>query len=210
MHPNSAFRPDNQTESLAFAREAGFGLLAVEDAGAAPMLSHVPFLLSEDGGSAELHLVRSNPIARALPEGAEGRAAKLAVQGPHGYVSPDWYEIEGQVPTWNYVAVHLTGTLEALPQGDLPGLLERQSAHFEAAFAPKPPWTMDKLTPEVARRMYKQIRPFRLMISRIDSTWKLGQNKPDTARLAAAKQIAAQSIGQDTRLLSALMRNPPE
>jgi len=61
----------------------------------APLLSHVPFLLSEDGRRAELHLVRSNPICRAAPG-----AARIAVSGSDGYVSPDQYGIPGQVPTW--------------------------------------------------------------------------------------------------------------
>ena len=51
-----------------------------------PLVSHVPFLLGE--GEAEMHLVRSNPLARALAAGP--LPALLAVTGPDGYVSPDW------------------------------------------------------------------------------------------------------------------------
>ena len=44
-----------------------------------PLISHVPFVLGEDGESAELHLVRSNPIARRRswtpPPGAPARAS---------------------------------------------------------------------------------------------------------------------------------------
>jgi len=55
------------------------------------------------------HLVRSNPIAQCLRAGE--RKAVLAVSGPDAYVSPDWYaRMPDQVPTWNYVAVHLRGT----------------------------------------------------------------------------------------------------
>lgn len=74
-----------------------------------PFLSHVPFLLSGDGSEARLHLVRSTPITRALLTAP--RAARIAVSGPDGYISPDWYGLADQVPTWNYVAVHLTARL---------------------------------------------------------------------------------------------------
>ncbi|TCL01368.1 PaiB family negative transcriptional regulator [Shimia isoporae] len=204
MHPNPAFRTTELEQSLAFARSRGFGVLALSTEGP-PLISHVPFLLSEDGSSADLHLVRSNPMARLL---TTAKAAKLAVSGPDSYVSPDWYEIDDQVPTWNYVAVHLTGSLEQLPQSEMPALLDRLSAHFEAQLLPKPAWTRDKMTPETFDRMLRMIQPFRLRIDDVQSTWKLGQNKPVEARHAAATHMAAQSIGTQTRELAALMHSP--
>ncbi|KPP84393.1 MAG: transcriptional regulator [Rhodobacteraceae bacterium HLUCCO07] len=206
MHPNPAYRPDNADESLAFAREAGFGLLAVADGDRAPMLSHVPFLVAGDGASVELHLVRSNPIARACNAPL---AARIAVQGPHSYVSPDWYGIDDQVPTWNYLAIHLTGRLTPLPDAELPGILDRLSAHFESRLAPKPEWTADKMDPDTLARMMRQIRPFRFVIERLDSTWKLSQNKPAPARLAAADMLASYGQGQEVAVLAAMMRKPP-
>lgn len=206
MHPNSAYRPDNRSESTAIAREAGFGVLAVSAPDAAPMLSHVPFLLSEDGTRAELHLVRSNPIARAVTAPVP---ARIAVQGPHGYISPDWYGLDDQVPTWNYLAIHLTGLLKPMPEDTLPDLLARQSAFYEATLAPKPEWRMDKLDPDTATKLMRQIRPFLFEVTVIDSTWKLGQNKPDAARLSAADHLEAQGMASEAGLLAALMRRPP-
>lgn len=123
MHPNPAFRQASRDENLGFARSRGFGTLAVS-APEGPLLSHVPFLLNGAGTAADLHLVRSNPILRLLDA---PRPAVIAVQGPDGYVSPDWYGMPDQVPTWNYVAVHLRGTLEPLPQDALRDLLSRGS-----------------------------------------------------------------------------------
>src|SRR6056297_15894 len=131
MHPNPAFRQADAARNIAFVRAQGFGLLAVAT-GDAPLISHIPFLLSEDGTRAEFHLVRSNPIARLM---SDPLPARLAVQGPHSYVSPDWYGVADQVPTWNYVAVHLTGRLERLPQKALRGSLDRLSEAFEARLA---------------------------------------------------------------------------
>ena len=207
MHPNPAFRPDRHDEDLALVREWGFGMLAVSVAGEAPMISHVPFLVDASGTYAELHLVRSNPIARVVKEAT---VARIAVQGPHGYVSPDWYGIADQVPTWNYVAVHLTGMLEPRPQGELHAMLERLSAHFEAQLTPKPPWLLDKVQEEAKAKLMRMIAPFRFSIEAVDSTWKLAQNKPDDARYRAADHMAAQGLGSEVSLLAAMMRNPPE
>ncbi|MGR3512890.1 MAG: FMN-binding negative transcriptional regulator [Paracoccaceae bacterium] len=199
MHPNSVYRNEALDQRIAFARARAFGTLAV-NADPAPLLSHVPFLLTEDGASVDLHLVRSNPIAR-LGE----TPAVISVTGPDGYVSPDWYEVPDQVPTWNYVAVHLRGRLEPLPHQVMRDMLDRQSAHFEEQLAPKTPWTTGKMTPEVLDRMMRQILPFRLHIDEINGTWKLNQNKDDAVRLRAADQIEC-GQGMELAALARLMR----
>jgi transcriptional regulator len=55
----------------------------------------------------------------------------------------------------------------------------------------------------VMARMMRAIAPCRLTVDRIDSTWKLNQNKPAAARLGAAAQVADPA-------LAALMRDPPD
>jgi transcriptional regulator len=174
------------------------------NAEAGPLLSHVPFLLSEDGLSADLHLVRSNPIARL-----DGVSAVIAVSGPDGYVSPDWYGVEDQVPTWNYVAAHVRGRLERLGDGLMRDMLDRQSAAYEERLLPKRPWTADKMSDGALDRLMRSILPFRLHVEGIDATWKLNQNKTEAARLGAAAGIERSAIGQETGSLARLMRNPP-
>ena len=204
MHPNPVFHTAERAENIAFARERAFGTLAVTAPDAPPMLSHIPFLLSADGTMAELHLVRSNPIARALTAGA--RSARLAVTGPDSYISPDWYGIEDQVPTWNYVAVHLTGTIELLPPDELRRVLDRQSAFYEDRLAPKPPWTVAKMDPDALAKLMRMIVPARMQVTGIDGTWKLGQNKTDAVRGAAADHVDGYGFGSEPRILAALMR----
>lgn len=203
MHPNPIFRKNPEAQNIAFARDNGFGVLAVP-ADDAPLLSHIPFLLSDDGGLAEFHLVRSNPIARTLSAPLQ---ARLAVQGPHSYVSPDWYELEDQVPTWNYVAVHLIGEVELRPAQELRDLIDRQSAFFEQRLAPKSPWKSSKMTADVLHKMMRQIVPCRMRVNQIEGTWKLSQNKPDEARHRAAGKVAGHGIGMELTALAELMRH---
>ena len=202
MHPNPIFHTETDAQNLAFARARAFGVLAVNGE-QGPIMSHVPFLIDDAGEYLWLHLVRSNPIARNLKSPLK---ARLAVSGADGYISPDWYGVDDQVPTWNYVAVHLTGVLERRPQDEMRDLLDRQSKHFEDQLAPKPPWKTAKMTSEVLEKMMRQIVPCRMEITSVDGTWKLNQNKPDDVRLRAADHVDAFGIGQETRLLAALMR----
>lgn len=202
MHPNPVYHTADDVKNLAFARDRAFGMLAVGGQDV-PLLSHLPFLVSDDGKSVDLHLVRSNPIARALKTPLP---ARIAISGPDSYVSPDWYGIDDQVPTWNYVAVHLTGQLELLPQDDLPGILDRLSALFETRLLPKTPWTSAKMDETALAKMMRMIVPCRMQIADVDGTWKLSQNKSDEVRLSAADHMDGFGIGAEFRTLAALMR----
>lgn len=206
MHPNPIFRTAPADRNTAFARDRGFGVLSLNGADG-PLLAHVPFLLANDGATADIHLVRSNPIARAL---ATPQRAVIAVSGPDSYVSPDWYGADDQVPTWNYIAVHLRGTLALLSQEGMRDMLDRQTAHFEQRLLPKTPWKADKMDPDTLDRMMRQIVPCRLTVTAVDGTWKMNQNKPDALRLRAAGQVQSSPIGQDVALLAALMLAPPQ
>ena len=151
--------------------------------------------------------VRSNPILRLL---AEPAGAVVSVSGPDSYISPDWYQLDDQVPTWNYVAVHLRGSLRRLPDEELPDILDRLSNRFEGELAPKPIWHRNKMTPDVFGRMLKMIVPIAIDVDQIDGTWKLSQNKPEEVRLNAAAKVPEHGIGSELHTLSELMRNLPE
>ncbi|AKS47611.1 negative transcriptional regulator, PaiB family [Octadecabacter temperatus] len=204
MHPNPTYRRTPEDRAIAFVRERSFGQITAMGPDGL-LASHVPVLLSDNATTLDMHLVRSNPIARAL---SEPLTVLLAITGPDGYVSPDWYGADDQVPTWNYVSVHIQGTLEKLDQDMIRDVLDRQSALFENQL-PKPAWTTQKMTPDVLDKMMRQIVPCRLTITDIQSTFKLNQNKPDDVRLRAADEMAQSGIGMETNALADLMRNPP-
>jgi transcriptional regulator len=202
MHPNPSFRNTSDVNSWKLVSQTSFGTL-VQSTGGFPKISHVPFLLSTCRSFIELHLVRSNPMARV--DVSEAIPTTLIVNGPDGYISPDWYGIDDQVPTWNYVAVHLTGQLVRLDEDTLEPLLVRLSDHFETQLLPKSIWTMEKMSDDIKLKMKRHILPFKFKISELHSTWKLGQNKPEQVRLDAANALA-----DHVPALAKLMKNLPE
>ena len=204
MHPNPTFHSRDHSKDIAFVRDRAFGTLLV-NGDPVPMVAHVPVLLSEDGREVLIHLVRSNPIARALKTPLPSR---IAVSGPDAYISPDWYGVADQVPTWNYVAVQITGVLELLPHEQMREVLDTQTAHFETRLADKVPWTTGKMTPEVLDKMMRMIVPCRMVVEDIAATWKLGQNKDDAVRQRAAAQVP-DGMGTELEALAALMADPP-
>jgi len=206
MHPNPAFRQEPRDRNLSFARARGFGILSVNGPDG-PLAAHVPFLLNDDASFAELHLARSNPIARAdLPA-----PALLAVSGPDTYISPDFYgphtEVPDQVPTWNYVAVHLRGVLEPLPEDVLRPHVDALTAEHEGRIIGKTPWTSAKMSEGAMPRMLRMILPFRFRVTSVDGTWKLNQNKTPEIRARAAQALSQGNA--PAQAIAALIRELP-
>ncbi len=204
MHPNPIFHTASNAENLSFARSRAFGQISVNGPDG-PLVAHAPVVVAKDGKTADLHLMRSNPITRAL---TAPLPALFTLSGPDGYISPDWYGVPDQVPTWNYAAVHLRGSLQLLEPDELPDLLARQAAAFESRLGGKAPWVMGKVADETLDRMMRMIAPLRLTIASVDGTWKLSQNKPDAVRLGAAAELNA-GFGHELDALSQMMRAIP-
>lgn len=204
MHPNPAFRTTPLEDNLAFARARGFGILSVNGADG-PLGAHVPFLLSPDASFAELHLARSNPVGRACLAGPA--PAVIMVSGPDAYVSPDWYGVEDQVPTWNYIAVHLRGILSPLPESDLHPHVDALSAEHESRLLPKVPWRSDKMSEGALPRMLRMILPFRFEVGSAHGTWKLNQNKTPEVRARAASHLAQQADSGSQEIAALMNRD---
>ena len=210
MHPTKIFRQVPRETNLAFARDRGFGVLSVgTDNDDGPLISHIPFLLAEDGSTVHAHLARANPILHSLENGE--RPAVIAISGPDGYISPDWYEAApGLVPTWSYVAVHLRGQLRLRPQESLRNHLDALAMQFEQRLLPKPPWRTSRVPERQLEAMMRTIFLVELEVETVDGTWKLGQNRPDEARLNAARHVDGGDLGMETAALAELMRSLPK
>lgn len=201
MHPNPIYRRSPQDAALAEAGARGFGMLTLAGSDG-PLATHIPFDLAPSGDHLTFHLVRSNPLARA----DFAQPALLAVTGPDAYISPDWYGTPDQVPTWNYIAIHLRGRISPLPDSDLRRILDDLSARFERQLAPKPVWRAAKMDHDALTRMMRQIVPFRMDITSVESTVKLNQNKTAAQRAGVIAALDTSPIGADIEKLAARMR----
>ncbi|OSZ68183.1 negative transcriptional regulator [Sphingomonas sp. IBVSS2] len=197
MHPHPAFRWEDRPAIRELVRDIGFGaIFATTPDG--PRVAHVPVVWLGDD-TLGFHLARGNGLARHL----DGATALFNLQGPDAYVSPDWYGTgPDEVPTWNYVAVELEGQVTRTDEGGLVAILDAISHAQERRLAPKPEWTLDKVDPARAAKLLTAIIGYRLEIRAWRGTRKLGQNKPDAARLAAADALDAQG----RHAVAALMR----
>lgn len=134
--------------------------------------SHYPVLLEDDveGISIVSHVGRPDERLHELGQ----HEILVIIQGPHGYISPGWYETDDFVPTWNHVTAHLYGTPELLSDEENFAVLGNLVDHFEQRMPQPRSLQIDEST---ARHIATGTVGFRLRVSRFDARLKLSQNK---------------------------------
>lgn len=138
--------------------------------------SHYPVLV--DRGREELslvtHLGRPDDRIHELPR----HELLMIVQGPHGYISSSWYGEHVEVPTWNFIAAHLSGVPEILSDEENAEVLHRLVEHFERRV--EHPRLLDgaPADAENARRDMRGTVGLRLTPTRIVAKRKMSQRHP--------------------------------
>jgi transcriptional regulator len=166
---------------------------------------HMPFVLERSAGrygTLAGHVARANPVWRTL---APEREVLVICQGPHCYVSPDWYASAGLVPTWNYVAVHCYGRPRRVLDADAVIVHLRQlSALAEERLLPKRPWTLDKIKPTTLATLIREIVAFRIEITRIEGKRKLNQNRSAADRAGVIRALDGSGRSDDQDIAEAM------
>jgi transcriptional regulator len=176
--PSSFSQTDPQT-LYEFIGRHSFAVL-VSSTGTEPFASHLPLLLERPGagpGRLTGHMARANPQWRT----AAGRRVLAVFHGPHAYISPSWYQASNVVPTWNYLAVHVSGTFRvqedpAWLRSQLQGMIRLYEASQPA------PWSLDAQDSAFIDQLLRSIVGFTIDVERIEGKWKLNQNHPPQRR----------------------------
>ena len=200
MHHARLFHQPDEDALAALVAGRGFALI-VGVVDGRPLVAQAPVLL--DGRRLRFHLSRGNALTAGLL--TPGARALAVVSGPDAYVSPDWYGLDDQVPTWNYLSVEMEGPVTAVDDAAATTLLDDLSAHFEATLAPKPVWTRHKMSPGRFEAMLEKIVAFEMSVERFEGIWKLSQNKSAEVAANAASALEARP-DQGSRDIAALMR----
>ena len=199
MHSPSYNRVENRAEVLEFMRANNFALL-VTGTGGALHASHLPVLVDE----AEAGLVLDMHMAKNNPQWQEFFDDEVLVvfSGPHAYVSPRWYEARERVPTWNYTAVHAYGSVTVV---DDPKAKHAAQRRLVAAMDPQWLPKFDALREQYVSDMLQGIVNFKIAVTRLETRWKLSQNRGRREQELIADALAKSQDSVD-RALAALTR----
>ena len=199
MYSPSYNQLEDRAEVVAFMRANAFGLL-VTGTGGTLHASHLPVRVHDDGKqlSLDLHMAKMNPQWKEFFDDE----VMVVFSGPHAYVSPRWYEEKERVPTWNYAAVHAYG---------IPKIVDERSAKRESqrrlVAMLDPQWLpeFDALRAQYVTNMLEGIVNFEIEVTRLETRWKLSQNRTRREQELIAAQLEGSSDSGE-RALAALTR----
>ena len=191
----------------ALMRAQSFAVMITADDAGVPFATHLPFLVDDTRGpfgTLRGHVARANPHWRYL---AAGRPTLVVFSGAHAYVSPSWYASHPSVPTWNYVAVHATGTGTLVED---PARVKTLLADLVRVYEGSRPaaWSFASLSADYVDGMQRGIVAFEIPIGRLEGKAKLSQNRSaeDQARTREALAAADDPLA---RAVAALMAGAP-
>ncbi len=167
------YKNENLKEVHDFIKQNSFGIL-VNQVDGKPWGTHIPLQLEKDSGKDVLvgHISRANPQWKSFSEGSQ---VLCIFNGPHAYVSSSWYK-EEEVPTWNYIAVHIYGKLRVLTEEETMQSLHRLVDAYETQS--KNSLSLHDLSPNTLRQV-KGVIGFLITIEEIQAAYKLSQTRQD-------------------------------
>lgn len=184
LYVPSQFAVEGEAEARTLMRAHSFATLVTSTAAGEPHITHLPLLLEENGALTG-HMARANPHWQAFDAGH----TVAVFHGPHAYITPNWYvDPAREVPTWNYAVVHAHGQPELIDAAEAKlAIVDRTTATFES---PTAPWTR-QIEPARLDALLAAIVAFRIVPTRIESKFKMNQNKTPNDRAQVIAQLRA-------------------
>ena len=213
MYVPADYRPTDPCWARDVVRAQGLALLVTDGPQQQePLATHCPVIpwgdtLRTGTGDTGLvgavlagHLNRRNPHWAAL---REGQRALLVFFGPNSYISPTHYGVSPAAPTWNFVSVHVHGTIHPLERGEPTLEVIRTTVRtYEEHLGTG--WDMTDSLP-----YFEQIVPavgaFTFHVTQAEGMFKLSQEKPDPIRERLGSALA-DSAEAGARQVAATMR----
>lgn len=205
MFTPSHYKNENSSEIKEFISHNSFGIL-VNQVDGKPWATHIPLELDIDSDGNDIlvgHIAKVNPQWKYFEE---NKQVLCIFNGPHSYVSSSWYQKE-EVPTWNYIAVHVYGTLKIQKEEALLSSLHKLVDKYEKNS--KEPISIHGMSPKTMRQI-KGVVGFEINIEDIQATYKLSQGRVhdhkkiveeleerDAGSKAVAKAMQKQQINAD-------------
>jgi transcriptional regulator len=173
MYIPEYFKNENIDSVREFINENGFAILVSQVAGK-PWATHIPLTLAKDGNDKDIlagHISRANVQWKDFDKNEE---VLTIFSGPHTYISPSWYNHEN-VPTWNYLAVHVYGKIHLIEGEHLKKQLSRLVDKYESKM--DHPVSVDKMSKDLVETQMRGIVGFEIEITNIQAAMKLSQNR---------------------------------
>ncbi|HEY3429598.1 MAG TPA: FMN-binding negative transcriptional regulator [Cyclobacteriaceae bacterium] len=189
----------DSSEILDFIQQNGFATL-VSTVDGKPWATHLPLVLSKDGSELTGHVSRGNKAWRNFSD----TEVLCIFQGPHSYISSSWYDHEN-VPTWNYMAVHVYGTIKIQEGEELLEALKALTNKYE--IHSQKPVSVEGMSKSYLEKEIRGIVGVSIKITNIEASFKLSQNRDDKNHAEIVKQLKAKGDSTSAEVAEEMLRH---
>jgi transcriptional regulator len=172
MYIPNIYKNENKDNIQNFIHENGFAILINQTNGKL-WATHIPLLLEKNSSNKDIlagHISKLNPQGESFKNNDE---VLVVFSGSHSYISSSWYDHEN-VPTWNYIAVHVYGKVKILNHNETVLHLKKMVDKYEANS--ENPVRVENLS-EKTMRESQGVIAFEIEITSIEAVKKLSQNR---------------------------------
>ena len=203
MYIPKYYREEDRETILAFLRQNNFPAIVSFD-GEKPVATHAVVEVTEDeNGKMTIysHISRANPQWKTFGS----QEIMLIFQGAHTYISPRWYN-HVNVPTWNYMMIHVYGKVRLLQGSDLFELFSRLVRNHEA----NSQYRLESLPQDFVQKEIKGVVGFAIDVTRIDAGYKLSQNRNDEDHENIIRELEKRGDADSAKVAKAMREKREE
>jgi transcriptional regulator len=172
MYTPKHYKNEDLKQIREFIKSNSFGIL-VNQVNGRPWATHIPIELdtNEEGNDILVsHIAKANPQWKSFNEQQE---VLCIFNGPHTYISSSWYKDE-EVPTWNYIAVHVYGRITLLSEKEVLASMHKLVDKYERDS--KDPISLHNMS-DTTMAQIRGVVGFIIDITDIQATYKLSQGR---------------------------------
>lgn len=177
MYHFSYFKEKDRQVILQFLEDHPFAFLTGSFLSGQQAATQVPLLFEEREGELYVqgHIMRNTDHHKAFQENPN---ALVVFTGPSTYVSASWYSNPQMGSTWNYMSVHMAGTLRFMTADELVQFMKKFTLKFEGGNT-ESPTIYDNLSADYVDKMMQAIVGFEIKAEKLDNVFKLSQNRDE-------------------------------
>ncbi len=172
MYIPTLYREEDREKILAFLKHNNFPAIVSQD-GERLIATHAPVevAVAENGNiTIYAHMAKANPQWKTIGE----QEILLIFLGAHTYISPRWYN-HVNVPTWNYMSIHVYGNARLVEGEEFFALLSRLVHRHEDGTQ----YSLESLPHDFVQSQMKATVGLAIDVTRIEAGYKLSQNRND-------------------------------
>jgi len=203
IHPLNKW--EDEPEIVDFIKRNAFATL-ISQVDGKPWATHLPFVLGKNiKGEPVLsgHLAKANQQWKSVSENDD---VLVIFQGPHAYISSSWYNHEN-VPTWNYLAVHVSGKIRLIEGEELMDHLKSLTDTYEEGRPNRV--RVETMTESYVAGQLRALVGFEIKIEEVKGSAKLSQNRDDINYHHIVEKLEESEFPLDKEVASEMKKRRP-